>query len=437
MLRLFARVPRPSAGVRAFAASTKKGRAAAKKAALTNAEEEVPTDPAASPSTSTATTATTAAPAAKSTPLGLALRHIETTFGKGALMKLGAHRAGVPADVISTGSLSLDLALGIGGLPRGRVVEIYGPESSGKTTLALHVIAEAQRRGGKCTLIDAENALDPLYAKSLGVNVDELYVSQPDCNYYYYFFFFNSIHHFFFFSGGEQALEICDTLVKSGGMDVIVIDSVAALVPRAELEGEMGDTHMGLQARMMSQALRKITSNLGKANCLVIFLNQIRMKIGVMFGNPETTPGGQALRFFSSIRLDIRRTGKLTRGDEQIGNQVKVKVIKNKMAPPFKEVEIDVEFGKGFRKESELITLAVQYGLVKKAGAWYSLDGKPMGQGREGATAFLMANKDIAVKMEADVRKAHQEATAQAESQEADKAEGDDEGQEMAEEGKA
>jgi recombination protein RecA len=286
--------------------------------------------------------------------------------------------------VVSTGSLGLDIALGIGGLPRGRVVEIYGPESSGKTTLALHVIAEAQKNGGTCAFIDAEHALDPGYAKKLGVNVDELLISQPDA--------------------GEQALEIADTLVRSGAIDVLVVDSVAALVPRAELEGEMGDSHMGLHARLMSQALRKLTGSISRSRCMVIFINQIRMKIGVMFGNPETTTGGHALKFYASVRLDIRRIGAIKEREQVIGNQTRVKVVKNKMAPPFKVVEFDIMYGEGISKRGELLDLGMQAAVVEKSGSWFSYDGQRIGQGRENAKQFLKDNPEIAVAIEQAVR---------------------------------
>ena len=296
--------------------------------------------------------------------LDAALEQIERAYGKGSVMKLGQDSA-VDVASISTGSLGLDIALGIGGLPKGRVIEIYGPESSGKTTLALHVAAEAQKRGGVAAIVDAEHALDPNYANKLGVNIEELLISQPDT--------------------GEQALEIADTLVRSGGVDVLIVDSVAALVPRAELEGEMGDTHVGLQARLMSQALRKLTASISKSQCMVIFINQIRMKIGVMFGNPETTPGGNALKFYASTRLDIRRTGAIKDRDEVVGNQTRVKVVKNKVAPPFKVVEFDIMYGEGISKTGELLDLGVKAGVVEKSGSWYSYDSKRIGQGREAA----------------------------------------------------
>ncbi|HYL34108.1 MAG TPA: recombinase RecA [Stellaceae bacterium] len=317
--------------------------------------------------------------------LDAALGQIERAFGKGSIMKLGAHVAAQgDIEVVSTGSLGLDIALGIGGLPRGRVVEIYGPESSGKTTLALQVIAEAQKAGGACAFIDAEHALDPSYAKKLGVNTDDLLISQPDA--------------------GEQALEIADTLVRSGALDVLVVDSVAALVPRAELEGEMGESHMGLHARLMSQALRKLTGSISKSRCMVIFINQIRMKIGVMFGNPETTTGGNALKFYASVRLDIRRIGQIKEHEQVIGNQTRVKVVKNKMAPPFKVVEFDIMYGEGVSKRGELIDLGMQAGVVEKSGSWYSYDGERIGQGRENAKQYLKDHPEIADKIEQAIR---------------------------------
>nr|AJS15052.1 RecA [uncultured Alphaproteobacteria bacterium] len=305
-----------------------------------------------------------------------ALSQIERAFGKGSIMKMGETDRQVEVETVSTGSLSLDIALGIGGLPKGRIVEIYGPESSGKTTLALHLIAEAQKAGGTCAFVDAEHALDPTYAEKLGVDLDELLISQPDA--------------------GEQALEIADTLVRSGAIDVLVVDSVAALVPRAELEGEMGDTHVGLQARLMSQALRKLTSSISRSNCLVVFINQIRMKIGVMFGSPETTTGGNALKFYSSVRLDIRRIGQIKDRDTVVGNQTKVKVVKNKMAPPFRVVEFDIMYGEGISKTGELIDMGVAAGIVEKSGTWFSFGSQRIGQGRENAKKFLRDNPDIA-----------------------------------------
>jgi recombination protein RecA len=320
----------------------------------------------------------------KSKALDAALSQIERNFGKGSIMKLGKTKQALDVETISTGSLGLDIALGVGGLPKGRVVEIYGPESSGKTTLALHCVAEAQKKGGICAFIDAEHALDPVYAKKLGVNVDDLLISQPD--------------------HGEQALEIADTLVRSGAVDVLVVDSVAALVPRAELEGEMGDALPGLQARLMSQALRKLTASINKSHTMVIFINQIRMKIGVMYGSPETTTGGNALKFYASVRLDIRRIGAIKERDEVVGNQTRVKVVKNKLAPPFKQVEFDIMYGEGVSKTGELIDLGVKAGVVEKSGAWFSYDSQRIGQGRENAKAFLKANPDIAQKIEQAVR---------------------------------
>jgi recombination protein RecA len=316
--------------------------------------------------------------------LDAALSQIERAFGKGSVMKLGAQEGVAETDVISTGSLGLDIALGIGGLPRGRVIEIYGPESSGKTTLALHAIAQAQKTGGTCAFIDAEHALDPAYARKLGVNIDDLLISQPDA--------------------GEQALEIADTLIRSGAIDVLVIDSVAALVPKAELEGEMGDSHMGLHARLMSQALRKLTGSISKSKGMVIFINQIRMKIGVMFGNPETTTGGQALKFYASVRLDIRRIGAIKDRETVVGNQTRVKVVKNKMAPPFRVVEFDIMYGEGISKTGELIDLGSQAGVVEKSGAWFSYDGQRIGQGRENAKQFLRDNPDMANAIENKIR---------------------------------
>jgi len=320
----------------------------------------------------------------KNKALDAALAQIERAFGKGSIMRMGQRPGDEQIEVIPSGSLGLDLALGIGGLPRGRVMEIYGPESSGKTTLALHAIAEAQKRGGTCAFIDAEHALDPGYARKLGVDVDNLLISQPDA--------------------GEQALEICDTLVRSGAVDVVVIDSVAALVPRAELEGEMGDSHMGLHARLMSQALRKLTASVSRSNTMLIFLNQIRMKIGVMFGNPETTTGGQALKFYASLRLEIRRIGQIKDREQVVGNQTRVKVVKNKLAPPFRQVEFDIMYGEGISKVGELIDLGVKANVVEKSGAWFSYDSQRIGQGRENAKQFLRDHKDMAEKIEAKVR---------------------------------
>ncbi len=321
----------------------------------------------------------------KQKAIELAVASIEKQFGKGSIMRLGNEEPLVKdVQAISTGSLSLDIALGVGGFPKGRVIEIYGPESSGKTTLALHVVAEAQKRGGVASYIDAEHALDVGYARKLGVRTDDLLISQPDT--------------------GEQALEITEMLVRSGGIDVLVIDSVAALVPRAELEGEMGDAHMGVQARLMSQALRKLTGTIAKSQTCVVFINQIRMKIGVMFGNPETTTGGNALKFYASVRLDIRRIGAIKERDEVVGNQTRVKVVKNKLAPPFKQVEFDIMYGEGVSKNGELIDLGVKAGVVEKSGAWFSYDSQRIGQGRENAKTFLKANPDIAAKIEAAIR---------------------------------
>jgi recombination protein RecA len=319
----------------------------------------------------------------KNKALDAALSQIERAFGKGSIMKLGANTA-IEIEAISTGSLGLDIALGIGGLPRGRVVEIYGPESSGKTTLALQTIAESQKRGGICAFVDAEHAMDPGYAKKLGVNIDDLLVSQPDT--------------------GEQALEIADTLVRSGAVEILVIDSVAALTPKAELEGEMGDSLPGLQARLMSQALRKLTASISKSNCMVIFINQIRMKIGVMFGSPETTTGGNALKFYASVRLDIRRIGAIKDREEVVGNQTRVKVVKNKVAPPFKMVEFDIMYGEGISKVGELVDLGVTAGVVEKSGSWYSHNGERIGQGRDNAKNFLKQNPDVANTIEAAIR---------------------------------
>jgi recombination protein RecA len=319
----------------------------------------------------------------KSKALDAALSQIERHFGKGSIMRLGK-RERVEIETIPSGSLGLDIALGTGGLPRGRVVEIYGPESSGKTTLALHAVAEAQKRGGTCAFVDAEHALDPTYARKLGVNIDDLLISQPDA--------------------GEQALEIADTLVRSGAVDILVIDSVAALVPRAELDGEMGDVQPGSQARLMSQALRKLTASISRSNTMVIFINQIRMKIGVMYGSPETTTGGNALKFYASVRLDIRRIGAIKERDEVIGNQTRVKVVKNKLAPPFKQVEFDIMYGEGVSKTGELIDLGVKAGVVEKSGAWFSYDSQRIGQGRENAKAFLKQNPELAAKIEAAIR---------------------------------
>ncbi len=320
----------------------------------------------------------------KTKALSAALSQIEKQFGKGSIMRMGNGSVAEDLQVISTGSLGLDLALGVGGLPRGRVVEIYGPESSGKTTLTLQVIAEAQKQGGTCAFIDAEHALDPVYAQKLGVNVSELLISQPDT--------------------GEQALEIADMLVRSGAVDVIVIDSVAALTPKAEIEGEMGDSHVGLQARLMSQALRKLTANIKRTNTLVIFINQIRMKIGVMFGNPETTTGGNALKFYASVRLDIRRIGSIKKGEEVIGSETKVKVVKNKVSPPFKEAVFDILYGEGISREGEIIDLGVNHKLIEKSGAWYSYQGEKIGQGKDNAREFLKQHPDLAAEIEGLIR---------------------------------
>ncbi|MGQ0456947.1 MAG: recombinase RecA [Hyphomicrobium sp.] len=320
----------------------------------------------------------------KKQALDQALAQIDKTFGKGSIMRLGANEKLVDIEAISTGSLGLDIALGIGGLPKGRIIEIYGPESSGKTTLALQVVAEAQKRGGVCGFIDAEHAIDPQYARKLGVKVEDLLISQPDT--------------------GEQALEITDTLVRSGAIDVLVIDSVAALTPKAELEGEMGDSLPGLQARLMSQALRKLTGSISRSNCMVIFINQIRMKIGVMFGNPETTTGGNALKFYASVRLDIRRIGQIKEREEAVGNQTRVKVVKNKVAPPFKQVEFDIMYGEGISKVGELVDLGVKAGIVEKSGAWISYNGQRIGQGRENAKTFLRENPAVAAELERAIR---------------------------------
>jgi recombination protein RecA len=316
--------------------------------------------------------------------LSAALGQIEKQFGKGSVMRLGDSIASRDIEVVSTGSLGLDIALGIGGLPRGRIVEIYGPESSGKTTLTLQVIAEVQKMGGTAAFVDAEHALDPLYAGKVGVNVEDLLISQPDT--------------------GEQALEITDMLVRSGAVDIIVVDSVAALTPKAEIEGEMGDTHVGLQARLMSQALRKLTANIKRSNCLVIFINQIRMKIGVMFGSPETTTGGNALKFYASVRLDIRRIGSIKKGDEVIGSETRVKVVKNKVAPPFKLAEFEILYGFGISREGEIVDLGVKQNIIEKSGAWYSFNGDRIGQGKENAREFLLEHKDIAATIEKRIR---------------------------------
>ncbi|MBA8666855.1 recombinase RecA [Holosporaceae bacterium 'Namur'] len=319
----------------------------------------------------------------KQKALEVALSQIEKSFGKGSVMKLGNKKT-VDVEAVSTGSLGLDIALGIGGLPRGRIIEIFGPESSGKTTLTLHVVAEAQKAGGACAFIDAEHALDPVYARKLGVDINELIISQPDT--------------------GEQALEIADTLIRSGALDVIVIDSVAALVPKAEIEGEMGDSHMGLQARLMSQALRKITASVARSNCILVFINQIRSKIGVMFGNPETTTGGNALKFYASVRIDIRKIGALKEKDDVIGNQTRVKVVKNKVAPPFKTVEFDIMYGEGISKTGEIIDLATKADIIEKSGSWYAYKGQKIGQGRENAKKYLKDNPSIATEIEMQIR---------------------------------
>ena len=320
----------------------------------------------------------------KKKALGAALGQIEKQFGKGAVMRLGDSAANRDIDAVSTGSIGLDVALGIGGLPRGRVVEIYGPESSGKTTLTLHAIAEMQKKGGTAAFVDAEHALDPLYAEKLGVNIDDLLVSQPDT--------------------GEQALEITDMLVRSGAVDLVVVDSVAALTPKAEIEGDMGDSHMGLQARLMSQALRKLTANIKRSNTLVIFINQIRMKIGVMFGNPATTTGGNALKFYASVRLDIRRIGAIKKGDEILGNETRVKVVKNKVAPPFKQVQFDILYGEGISREGELIDLGVAHDIVEKSGAWYSYNGTRIGQGKDNVRSYLKENPEMAEEIDKKIR---------------------------------
>src|SRR5437868_12248663 len=313
----------------------------------------------------------------------MAIGHVEKQFGKGSIMRMG-ERTGMAIESVPTGAMALDLALGVGGLPRGRIVELYGPESSGKTTLAMHVVAEAQRNGRICAYIDAEHAMDPVYARAIGVDIDELLISQPDT--------------------GEQALEIADTLIRSGALDVVVIDSVAALTPRAEIEGEMGDSHMGLQARLMSQALRKLTANLNKSKTICVFINQLREKIGVMFGSPETTPGGRALKFYSSVRLDIRRIESIKDGVEVVGSRTRVKVVKNKVAPPFRQCEFDIMYGKGISREGSLLDIAVDLGIVKKSGAWYTYDGEQLGQGRENAKAFLADNPEVMVEISERIR---------------------------------
>ena len=316
--------------------------------------------------------------------LDAAIAQIEKQYGKGSVMKLGDNSANMNVETVPTGSLSLDIALGLGGLPKGRIVEVYGPESSGKTTVALHCVAEVQKRGGIAGFIDAEHALDPVYARNIGVDIDNLYISQPDC--------------------GEQALEITETMVRSGAVDIVVVDSVAALVPKAEIDGDMGDSHVGLQARLMSQALRKLTAVIGKSNCIVIFINQLREKVGVMFGNPETTTGGRALKFYSSVRLDVRRTESLKQGGEIVGNHVRVKVVKNKIAPPFREAEFDIMFGQGISREGDVLDLAVNAGIVNKSGAWYAYEGDKIGQGRENAKTYIHENPAFFDMLEAKVR---------------------------------
>ena len=316
--------------------------------------------------------------------LDVALTQIEKAYGKGAVMKLGDSGANMNIEVVPTGSLSLDIALGLGGLPKGRIIEIYGPESSGKTTVALHAVAEVQKRGGIAGFIDAEHALDPVYARNIGVDIDNLYISQPD--------------------NGEQALEITETMVRSGAIDIVIVDSVAALVPKAEIDGDMGDSHVGLQARLMSQALRKLTAAISRSNCIVIFINQLREKVGVMFGNPETTTGGRALKFYSSVRMDVRRTETLKQGGEMVGNHVRVKIVKNKIAPPFKEAEFDIMFGKGISREGDILDLATKIDLVNKSGAWYAYNGEKIGQGRENAKSYLTAHPEIMEEIEEKVR---------------------------------
>ena len=320
----------------------------------------------------------------KQKALEAALGHIEKQYGKGSIMKLGESGANMQVETVPTGSLSLDIALGVGGVPKGRIIEIYGPESSGKTTVALHMVAEVQKRGGIAGFIDAEHALDPVYAKNIGVDIDNLYISQPD--------------------NGEQALEITETMVRSGAVDIVIVDSVAALVPKAEIDGDMGDSHVGLQARLMSQALRKLTAVISKSNCVVIFINQLREKVGVMFGNPETTTGGRALKFYSSIRLDVRRVETLKQGGEMVGNHTRIKVVKNKVAPPFKQAEFDIMFGTGISKEGDILDLAADCGIVNKSGAWYAYNGDKIGQGRENAKLFLKEHTDICDEIEKKVR---------------------------------
>lgn len=320
--------------------------------------------------------------------LDAAISQIEKQYGKGSIMKLGDNSAHMNVETIPTGSLSLDIALGLGGLPKGRIIEIYGPESSGKTTVALHAVAEVQKRGGIAGFIDAEHALDPAYAKNIGVNIDELYISQPDC--------------------GEQALEITETMVRSGAVDIVIVDSVAALVPKAEIDGDMGDSHVGLQARLMSQALRKLTAVISKSNCIVIFINQLREKVGVMFGNPETTTGGRALKFYSSVRMDVRRIESLKQAGEVVGNRTRVKIVKNKVAPPFKEAEFDIMFGKGISKEGDILDLAADCGIIVKSGAWYAYNGDKIGQGRENAKTYMRENPLVCEEVEAKVREKFQ-----------------------------
>ena len=320
--------------------------------------------------------------------LDAAISQIEKQYGKGSIMKLGDNSAHMNVETIPTGSLSLDIALGLGGLPKGRIIEIYGPESSGKTTVALHAVAEVQKRGGIAGFIDAEHALDPAYAKNIGVNIDELYISQPDC--------------------GEQALEITETMVRSGAVDIVIVDSVAALVPKAEIDGDMGDSHVGLQARIISQALRKLTAVISKSNCIVIFINQLREKVGVMFGNPETTTGGRALKFYSSVRMDVRRIESLKQAGEVVGNRTRVKIVKNKVAPPFKEAEFDIMFGKGISKEGDILDLAADCGIIVKSGAWYAYNGDKIGQGRENAKTYLRENPLVCEEVEAKVREKFQ-----------------------------
>ena len=332
--------------------------------------------------------------------LDAAISQIEKQYGKGSIMKLGDNSAHMNVETIPTGSLSLDIALGLGGLPKGRIIEIYGPESSGKTTVALHAVAEVQKRGGIAGFIDAEHALDPAYAKNIGVNIDELYISQPDC--------------------GEQALEITETMVRSGAVDIVIVDSVAALVPKAEIDGDMGDSHVGLQARLMSQALRKLTAVISKSNCIVIFINQLREKVGVMFGNPETTTGGRALKFYSSVRMDVRRIESLKQAGEVVGNRTRVKIVKNKVAPPFKEAEFDIMFGKGISKEGDILDLAADCGIIVKSGAWYAYNGDKIGQGRENAKLFLKEHPDLMEEVEQKVREkyAQKEGVDQVENEE-------------------